>query len=204
MRKWLRLARRDAMPKDDERTKPRRAFSSAAEAKRFLDEGGRLEADEDVLYKHMRESQRRLMVMMPVMLYVGIQHMRENMGIDVREDVQIGLRRSAQLAIRYLNPLEHQETTQRIVRDAQRVLIEMNADSIQQSVLAAAYLTLALVDQGRLPDPSAQSVLVSLGILEEAEADAAQGIRGAWYYEPGKLGAMSNRGLTKLSLMGYI
>lgn len=185
-------------------TKVRSEFANNDEVRKFLDTGGHVEADEEMLYRHMRESQRRLMVMLPVLLSVGIEHMRSNQGLDVSEDIQIALDRSAQLATRYLNPVTRAQTVDTIVRDAQRVLVAMNADSIQQAVLAAAFLTIALTEKGSVADPTAQTVLVSMAILEEAENDSQQGIRGTWHYETGKLSGMADEGALKLSLAGYL
>ena len=72
------------------------------------------------------------------------------------------------------------------------------------SIPRAAHLITALTDQGRVPDPTAQSVLTSLAILTEAENDLHQGIRGTWSYDEVKLQRMANRGIAKLEFRGYL
>lgn len=186
------------------KTKVRDASMSRAEARKWLDQGGHLEAPEEALYRHMRESQRRLMVMLPTLLWTGVTHMRENLGIDIDPSLQISLERSAEIAVRYLVPITAEETLIRIMADAEAVLKEMDGDNIPQAVTGAAHLITALVDQGRIPDPTAQSVLVSLAILTEAENDKHEGIRGTWGYSKWKLNRMMNRGIKKLAFRGYL
>lgn len=185
------------------KTKTRDEVGDRDKARAWLDEGGHLEAPEEMLYRHMRESQRRLMVLLPTTLWAGITHLKENEGIEMSPEILIALERSGAIASRYLNPIKAEDTIRTILRDSQRLLTRLNADSVPQAILGMCNLILKFADEMVLPDPQTQCVLVSIAILEEAQNDAAEGIKGTWDFDPAKIGKMENEARQTLGLWGY-
>lgn len=189
--------------KEPYKTKVRPEVGGTEDARRWLAEGGHIEAPEELLYRHMTESRRRLMVLLPVTMYLAIEAIASK-GRAMSPDVHESLFRGTKIAIRYLNPITLQKTLDQIVSDGQQVLREIGADSVEQALLGVSYLIVCLADRDLMPDPTSQSVLVSLAICEEAKMDFEEGRRGTWGYDLKKCERMTNEGMRRLRFSGYL
>jgi len=175
-------------------------WQTAAQRKKILDDGGKLQDKDAEFYEQLSPAQRRLLAVLPTMIHEALAEIVEKHGGDVSPDVLHFLNISASKALMHM---DHPRASAHIIqKDANSFLQVTNAHDGRQAALSACYLVLQLAEEGRIPKPEeSQAVLAATAIVEEAKTDGD--VKG-WRLDEAKvtLGAAAIR--ERLEANGYI
>ena len=171
----------------------------ARDKKKILDEGGKLPDKEAHFWNSLSDSQKRDLTILPVLLHEALSQTVEG-GTEVAGDILHFLNVSASKA---LMSHSHPKALAKIMQsDCNRMLKETKADDSTEAALVVAYLVLQLVEEGRIPAPDQnQVVLASMAIMEEAKQDGAS---GGWRMNGTRVAAGCRNLRERLEFHGYL
>jgi len=175
-------------------------WQSAAQRKKILDAGGKLDDPEKQFWEALDPVQKRLLAVLPTMIHEALAEIVEKHGGDISPEILHFLNISASTAMMHM---DHPRASALLIqKDANAFLQTTNAHDGRQAALAACYLVLQLAEEGRIPAPEeSQAVLAATLIVEEAKTD---GDTGGWRMDEAKvtLGAAAIR--ERLEANGYL
>lgn len=134
------------------------------------------------------------------MLFFVMEKLQKEEGYELRKDISHALNLACITPLAGVNDdLTVAKLARRLERDAESILKDANCTDLRSTLLAAAYMTIGLVSEGRLKDKDNNAVLVSIALTDEAEHDAGDewGIRADESRRAGK------RMMDRAMLLGY-
>lgn len=167
-----------------------------------------LEQDRLTIYDQMGHKARRDMLVCTLMLWGAMEKIQDSKALELAPDILVFLERCAQVMIHRgnLDDVTKRLLLMRCTEDGGRLARETGAEDARGVALAAAYLILQLVDREMWADPECQAVYVSIGIIEEAQADGQAAVRtqaGRWPWDPTWLPRAAFRVEQLGRIMGY-
>lgn len=157
-------------------------------------------ANQELIALGQLERDRRVLIrtVPPHLILVALEDLNKS-GETFRKDVVDALTVAVMAPLSGLDELSISRLVKKTDETASALLRELGCNTAREVILTAAGWVARLVDEGMMPDPGNQSVLVSLHLLDEAQEDPEN-----WGYSPFRLKMLTDNMMTRAKLHGLI